>query len=169
MRGPRLISATRYQSPQIVLGSTSVTTVLDDSVTCAILADHHAAVTDRLRELLCSAFGTVFTVADAQSLQEGVRRLAPGLVVVDLGFGEHGTLQLLRQVKSDVPQVRTIALSLYDDPAVGQAALAAGADGVVLKRAIGDDLLEAVDAVLSGKTYVSACFEAEQTGASPNS
>ena len=136
-----------------------MTTVIDDNLSCAILAGHHAAVTERLRELLRTAFATVFTVADVHSLREGVRRLAPGLVVVDLGFGEQDVLQLLQPIKHDLPQVRTIALSPYDNPTVAEAAIAAGADGVVLKQSIGDDLLQAVDAVMGGGTFVSGCFK----------
>lgn len=138
-----------------------MTNVIDESVSCAILADRHSVLAERLRDLLRTAFGTVFTVADSESLLEGVRRLTPGLILVDLGFGEQGATFLLRDINSVLPAARIIALSLYDDAAVAHAAIAAGAQGVVLKRSIGDDLLPAVDAVMSGNTFVSPGFETE--------
>ena len=133
--------------------------MIDESVTCAILADRNSALADRLRELLRTTVGTVFTVTDSESLLEGVRRLSPGLILVDLGFGEQGATQLLRDINAVLPDARIIALSLYDDPVVANTALAEGASGVVLKRSIGDDLLAAVDAVLAGDVFMSSCFE----------
>ncbi len=48
-----------------------------------------------------------------------------------------------------------LLLSVHDEPAVAAAAFDAGADGLVLKRAIATDLLPAVDALLEGKRYGS--------------
>jgi DNA-binding NarL/FixJ family response regulator len=48
-----------------------------------------------------------------------------------------------------------LLLSVHDEPAVVSAALAAGADGLVFKRAIATDLLPAVDALLAGGHYFS--------------
>jgi len=45
---------------------------------------------------------------------------------------------------------------VHDDATIAHAVFAAGADGVVLKRAIATDLLAAVDAVEQGRKYVSA-------------
>ena len=47
-----------------------------------------------------------------------------------------------------------LLLSVHDEPSVLRSAVAAGADGIVLKRAIATDLLPAVDAVLAGRRYV---------------
>ena len=138
---------------------TTMASVAHRGVTCAILADRNAPLADRLRQLLTTVSGTVFSVADPESLLDGARRLKPGLLILDLGFAEHDAMQLLRQIKAEVPQARLIVLSLYDDPLIADATLAEGADGIVLKRSIGDDLLPAVDAVLSGGTFVSPGFQ----------
>ena len=52
--------------------------------------------------------------------------------------------------------MKVILLSVHEEASVCDAALQAGADGFVLKRAIATDLLPAVDAVVSGQRYVSA-------------
>ena len=46
-------------------------------------------------------------------------------------------------------------LAVISKRTVAEAALAAGADAVVLKRCLGTDLLPAVDAVLAGQRYLS--------------
>ena len=144
-----------------------MTSVTDESLSCAILADRNSVLADRLRDLLRTTFGTVFTVGDSESLLEGARRLAPGLIVVDLGFDEKGTAHLLRHISAAVPDARIIALSFYDEAEVARAAMAEGARGVVLKRSISDDLMRAVDAVLSGGTFVSAGFESDPDDPDP--
>ena len=125
-----------------------------DGVTCAILADRNAPLADRLRQLVSPDSGRVF----AASLLDGARRLTPALLIVDLGFAEDGVLELLQQLKTEVPQARIIVLSLYDGPTVAADALSRGASAVVLKRTVGEDLLPALEAALAGGTYVSPCF-----------
>jgi DNA-binding NarL/FixJ family response regulator len=46
-----------------------------------------------------------------------------------------------------------LLLSVHDGPTVVAAAIAAGADGLVPKRAIGRDLMQAIDALLAGRNY----------------
>jgi DNA-binding NarL/FixJ family response regulator len=135
-----------------------MTTVVEEGLRCAILADGHSAVAERLRDLLRAVSDSVVTVADSQSLLFGAQRLRPDLIVVDLGFGQDGLAPLLHRLKAEVPAARLIVLSLYEDAEIARAALASGADAIVLKRDIGDDLLEAIDRVLSGSTFISPSF-----------
>ena len=48
-----------------------------------------------------------------------------------------------------------IVLSIYDELSVARAAMGAGANGFVLKRAIATDMLDAIDAVLGDESYIS--------------
>lgn len=133
--------------------------MLENCANCVLLADRFTALTGRLQDLLNASCGVVLTVGNSHSLLEGAARLKPGLIVLDLGFDEDSTLPLLGKLKADLPDVRIIVLSPYDDPAVAVSALAHGANGVVLKRWIGEDLLLAIDDVSAGGTFLSACFE----------
>jgi DNA-binding NarL/FixJ family response regulator len=55
---------------------------------------------------------------------------------------------------------KLIVLSMYDELSVVRAALGAGADGFVLKRTIGTDMIDAIEAVLDDKSYVSPSVHA---------
>ena len=77
---------------------------------------------------------------------EGAQRLAPALVVVDVSLAQGDIADLLRSIRDRAPATKILVLSVHDEPTVVEAALAAGADGLVLKRAIATDLLPAVDA-----------------------
>jgi DNA-binding NarL/FixJ family response regulator len=114
---------------------------------CVLLADRHHGLTEGVRGLLETAFGTVFMVADELSLSEGATRLRPEVAVVDLSLVREGGLHWLTALRQRCPGLKVIVLSVHDEPSVRQAALEAGADAFVLKRAISTDLLRAVDAV----------------------
>lgn len=94
-------------------------------------------------------------VADQTSLMEGAERLAPALVVVDVSLAQGDIADLLHSIRDRAPAAKVLLLSAHDEPTVATAASTAGADGLVLRRAIATDLLPAVDAVLSGRRYFS--------------
>jgi len=125
---------------------------------CAILANRHAMLSEGIRGLLESAFPTVFTVTDVSSLREGMQRLSPLLVVLDISLFGGNCSSLLQELRDLSPQSRIIVLSVHDQPNVARQALASGAQGVILKRSIGNDLLTAISAVLDGEEFVSPGF-----------
>lgn len=124
----------------------------------AILADRHLRLSEGVRGLLESSFGTVYVVADTESLLEGTRRLAPALIVLDFALAGADIVGLLERLRAASPQSRQIVLTVHDLPTVARMALTARADSVVLKRCIGRDLLPAIDSVLGGEVFVSPEF-----------
>jgi len=114
---------------------------------CVLLADRHHGLTEGVRGLLETAFGTVVMVADEASLLDGAARLHPDVVVVDLSLARGGGLDWLGVVRERCPGVRLIVLSVHDEQSVRSAAMGAGADAFVLQRAIATDLLPAVELV----------------------
>lgn len=114
---------------------------------CVLLADRHHGLAEGIRGLLATAFGTVFMVADETSLIEGVARLQPDVVVVDLSLAQHSNLGWLQMLRQNCPVSKVIVLSVHDEPTVCEAVMKAGADAFLLKRAIATDLRDTVDAV----------------------
>jgi len=77
------------------------------------------------------------------------------VVVVDLSLGAGDMFGLVRKLRERAPGAKVLLLSVHDEPTIARSAAAAGADGIVLKRAIATELLPAVDAILAGQRYVS--------------
>ena len=123
---------------------------------CVLLADRHHELSEGVRGLLGTMFAGVFAVADEASLMEGAARIRPTVVVVDLSLAGGDIVGFLGALRRQAPAAKVLLLTVHDEATVASAALAAGADGVVLTRAIATDLLEAVDAVLAGKRYTSS-------------
>ena len=116
-------------------------------LSCVLLADRHHDLTEGVRGLLEAAFGTVVMVADEASLLEGASRLRPEVAVVDVSLARDNGLDWLRALRQRCPELKVIVLSVHDEQTVRRAAIEAGADAFVLKRAIVTDLLPAVEFV----------------------
>jgi two-component system nitrate/nitrite response regulator NarL len=123
---------------------------------CVLIADRHNGLFERIRGLLETAFDQVFLVTDKTSLIQGAGRLQPTVIVVDLSYAAGNLSELMRELRSCAPAARLLLLSVYDEPTVVAAAIAAGADGLVSKRAIVHDLMPAIDALLAGQRYFNS-------------
>ena len=119
----------------------------ESPLSCVLLADRHHGLTEGMRGLLETAFGTVIMVADEASLIEGASRIQPEVAIVDLSLARENGLGWLQEVRARCPDLKVVVLSVHDEEAVRLAAMAAGADAFVLKRAIATDLLTAVELV----------------------
>jgi two-component system secretion response regulator SsrB len=121
--------------------------VPDTSLSCVLLADRHHGLTEGVRGLLATTFGAVVMVADEASLIDGAGRLQPDMAIVDLSLASNSGLVWLHALRTSCPDLKVIVLSVHDEDSVRRAAMQAGADAFVLKRAIATDLLPAVDAL----------------------
>jgi DNA-binding NarL/FixJ family response regulator len=124
----------------------------DKPLSCVLLADRHHGLSEGVRGLLETAFGSVVMVADEASLLEGAVRLRPEVAVVDLSLARDGGLSWLRTLRQRCPDLKVVVLSVHDEQSVRRAAMEAGADAVVLKRTIATDLLAAVDSLRTGSS-----------------
>ena len=135
---------------------------MDDPTTnCVLLADRHHGLSEGVHGLLESVFNTVFMVTDEASLIAGARRLRPSMIVADLSLVPGDSLGFIHRLREHADGAKLVLLSAHDEPTVARSAIAAGADGVILRRTLSTDLLEGVDRVLQGETYVSPAMLGE--------
>ena len=124
---------------------------------CVLIADPRNGLFERIRGLLEATFDQVFLVTDKSSLSEGAVRLQPTVIIMDLSYAAGDLAGLIRELRGHAPAAKHLLLSVHDEPSVVAAAIGAGADGMVLKRAIGSDLMPAIDALLAGQHYFNSC------------
>jgi two-component system secretion response regulator SsrB len=123
------------------------------TTSCVLIADRHHVLFAGIRGLLETTFDKVFLVTDKASLIEGAMRLQPTIIVMDLSYAAGNLPDLVRDLRHQAPMAKLLLLSVHDEPAVITSAMAAGADGLVVKRALASDLIPAIDAVLAGQRY----------------
>ena len=113
-------------------------------LSCVLLADRHHGLTEGVRGLLKTSFGTVVMVADEASLLEGASRFGPMWRSWICRWPRTAAWTGCRALRRRCPDLKVIVLSVHDEQSVRRAAMEAGADAFVLKRAIATDLLPAV-------------------------
>ena len=123
------------------------------TTSCVLIADRHHVLFAGIRGLLETTFDKVFLVTDKASLIEGAMRLQPTIIVMDLSYAAGNLPDLVRELRHQAPMAKLLLLSVHDEPAVITSAMTAGADGLVVKRALASDLMPAIDAVLAGQRY----------------
>ena len=105
--------------------------------------------------MLVPAYDVVATVNDGRSLLEAAGTLKPDLIVVDIGMPQLNGLDATRQLKRLLPNVKVIILTMNEDSVLVAEAFRAGANGYLLKYAAPKELLQAIDEVLKGASYLS--------------
>jgi two-component system response regulator NreC len=121
-----------------------------------VLVEDHAILRDGLKSLLDLESDVVIAGAyDCfESSLEGIRQLQPDVVVLDLALPRGSGMELLGEIPRLSPRSRKLVLTGNDDEATIRAALAAGADGYVLKEASGAELMLAIRTVSSGQRFL---------------
>jgi DNA-binding NarL/FixJ family response regulator len=90
-----------------------------------------------------------------EAVQKAVE-LKPDLVLMDIGLPSQNGIETARQIFNLVSGIKTLFLSQETSAEVIQEALSFGASGYVVKVNAGIDLLPAIEAVISGRPFVSA-------------
>jgi DNA-binding NarL/FixJ family response regulator len=84
---------------------------------------------------------------------EKALRLNPDLIILDVVMPVLDGLAAARKIRSLLPNVQIVMLSMHDGAEILQAARLAGARGFVTKSEIAERLVEAVGTVLRGQTF----------------
>lgn len=121
-----------------------------------IVADDHEAVREGLRWMLNTddRLEVVGDAADGAALLRLLERVSCDAVLLDLAMPDvdgHGVLAALGE-REHAPPV--VVLTMHDEPASVDRALAHGASGYVLKSAPRDEIIRAIESAVAGGAYI---------------
>jgi DNA-binding NarL/FixJ family response regulator len=122
-----------------------------------IIADDHQIVRQGLKTLLENEpdMKVVAEAGDGGRTVTLVRELSPHVVVIDVKMPDMSGIEATRQILSELPDVKVIALSMFGDRRFVINMLKAGAKGYLLKDCAFEELAQAIRLVMSNKTYLS--------------
>ena len=120
-----------------------------------LLADDHQFITDSLISILGQAYEIAGVVDNGKALVKEAIKLSPDVLIVDISMPELNGLDAVRQLKKEGVTAKVIFLTMHPDVIYATNALAAGALGYVLKHSAQSELMQAVETVLLGKTFVT--------------
>jgi DNA-binding NarL/FixJ family response regulator len=120
-----------------------------------LVADDHALMRAAFRTILgAGGFAVIGEAADGDAALIEARRSQPDVVLMDVRMPGRDGLSATAQLASELPAVRVLVLTTFDDDEVLYGALERGAAGFLLKNASPEELLRAVARVAAGDSVL---------------
>jgi DNA-binding NarL/FixJ family response regulator len=120
-----------------------------------LIADDHEVARSGIRAVLENHPGweVCGEAKDGRESVELAASLKPDVVLLDIGMPNLNGLEAARQILAVTPKVAILILTMHDSDNVVREVLRAGARGFVLKSDAGRDLVSAVEALQSQRTF----------------
>jgi two-component system NarL family response regulator len=129
---------------------------MDSTVSTALIVENFRPIAD-IWELALKSMGflSVTIIENSDEVASFMATNQPDLVLMDINLpGSKNGIQLTNDIQnSDVP-TKVIVVSLHDEPHYLKSALAAGAQGYVVKNSPLSELKLAISKVLDGEIYI---------------
>ena len=123
-----------------------------------VIADDHQLFTEGLKNILRRTdkfeFQIIGEAENGRDLLPILKRTYPDLLLLDLNMPETDGLDVLDTIRDNYGDMKILALTMYDEAKLVKSAFKAGVDGYILKNSDPYELLNAIDEVLKGKTYI---------------
>lgn len=122
-----------------------------------VMGDDHTLVRQGLRKILEEqpAWEVVAEASDGRDAVRQTLALQPDVVILDIGMPLLNGIEATRQIVRRFPHVNVLILSMHAEEAYITQAMKAGARGYLLKDSADTEMIRAVIAVASGKSFFS--------------
>lgn len=126
-------------------------------MTKVFIVDDHNVVIEGIISLLQSSpdiyvSGYSNTASDCFSF---IQKNKVDVILMDINLPDMSGLDLCKQVKTEQPDIKILALSTFNQISYINKMIANGANGYLLKNITKDELTEAISTVMAGKAYNS--------------
>jgi DNA-binding NarL/FixJ family response regulator len=123
-----------------------------------LLTDDHSMFRAGLRRIISEAFpnALIREAASCAECLEVVRSADIDLIILDVSMQGQNSLSILPDIRKARPTVRIVILSMHSEHEFVVQALRAGASAYLTKEHTDEELVDAINAILSGGRYVSS-------------
>ena len=121
------------------------------------LVDDHPLVREWLTNLI-NQQSDLKVCGEAESgppARQAILERKPDIAIVDISLKDSSGLELIKDLKRNLPNIAVLVLSMHDEMHYAERALRAGAKGYIMKRETTRKVIDAIRQVLNGKLYVS--------------
>ena len=122
-----------------------------------ILVDDHVIMRDGLRHLLDEE-SDIEVIGEADNGRKAVKlalEKKPDIVIMDIAMQDMNGIEATRQIKSNNPEIKVIALSMHSERQIVVGVFRAGASGYLLKESSSLELVDAIRTIHLGRKYLS--------------
>jgi DNA-binding NarL/FixJ family response regulator len=126
-------------------------------VTKVFIVDDHYMVIEGIRSLLQNEKGIEWVghASTAASCLAFLQQHQPDVILMDINLPDKNGIELCKEVRLQYPAVYIIGLSTFNQQSFIQKMMDNGASGYVLKNATQEELMEAIETVAKGRTFLS--------------
>ncbi len=127
------------------------------------VADDHYMVVEGIRTMLQSEHKIEWMghAMNAASCMAFLSKQQPEVLLLDINLPDKSGIDLCKEIKEKYPDIHIVGLSSFNQQSFIEKMLENGASGYVLKNATLKELVEAIEAVMEGRTFLS--LEANNT------
>lgn len=131
-----------------------------------LIVDDHTMFRSGLRKIIQEHpnFEVIGEASDGLSLLELLKRVKPELIVMDISMPNLGGIEATGEIKKYFPEIKILILSMMKDGDFLYQAIAAGAEGYLLKEDAEFELIRAMQRIMGGENYISPLLSQELTG-----
>ncbi|HVU35507.1 MAG TPA: response regulator transcription factor [Opitutaceae bacterium] len=135
------------------------------NATRVFIVDDHPLVREWLGNLLRleTDIQVVGAAGDPATALANMSAQPPDIAVVDLSFQRGSGLDLIKDLRSQLPDVRIIVLSMHEEMTDLERSFRAGASGYVMKRESTSQIVEAIRQVRAGRMFANPAVLGELT------
>jgi two-component system, NarL family, response regulator NreC len=121
-----------------------------------LVADDHALIRELLARYLNEQkdMEVIAQAADTDATLRQAVLTKPDLILLDITMPGGGGIAILPDLRRQNPAMRVLIVTMHDEPSYLRAALAAGANGYVVKSSPPAALLDAIRMVCQGERYI---------------
>ncbi len=122
-----------------------------------LLADDHTVVRDGLRALVEKQpdMSVIGEAADGRDTIRLAEEQSPDVVIMDIAMPNMNGIEATRRIIASKPQTAVLILSMHQDESYVLRSLKAGARGYLLKDSVRSDVIEAIRAVVQGRSFLT--------------
>jgi DNA-binding NarL/FixJ family response regulator len=126
--------------------------------TKVFIVDDHYMVIEGIRSLLQNdkEIEWMGHASNAASCLAFIKTNQPDVILMDINLPDKSGIDLCKEVRATYPHVFVIGLSTFNQLSFIEKMLEFGASGYLIKNADRSEIMEAIQAVMHGKQYLSA-------------
>ena len=122
-----------------------------------VIADDHTLMREGLKRIFegNDEITVVGEAIDGFSVISQVRKGVFDMLLLDLSMPGRSGIDLIRQIRTEAPKLPILVLTMYEEEQYAVRSIRAGAQGYLTKESAGDQLVNAIKKVASGRPYIS--------------
>ena len=134
-----------------------------------LIVDDHPLVLEGLKSLLADTVGVqvVGTASNAIDAITFLKNNEVDIAFLDINLPDISGIDLCKKVKDQFPEVKTLALSTFNERAYVSRMIQNGASGYLIKSSGKEDILEAIEQVQAGGYFMNVQFDQATPATAP--